>query len=495
MKKLLFLLLLISGYISTAQNYSCLQYGVKHFFINRNGYLRGIKIDSIKTSGATTTYFPFHTPRGAYSTSPYSSIILNPNGGSWLGKEVKQFNDGTFIFDNYWNDSVVIKTQANIGDTWVFYRDSSSLYYKATVVSIDTMTILSSLDSVKRIAINAFNTAGPDTADPLNNFVISLSKNNGFNEVMDLYTFPYHKPDSVYRLGLDFYLDRSTCNSSNVNNNAGLPVAPNPTTTLFKLIDFINPSEQQLYDWNTGDVIQSEHTEGILVYGGATYNFLSDTVVSKTITGHFVNYVINGTHCSCSYPNPCALIYREGAHSFSDNIYPILDTSQMPESSRYHGQYVFYYPDDTGYCSLTPAYTLVVPAYNTGGLGWLLEQSSYKLGIGTTEFRHADGEPIFETDNLLYYNINGTRCGMPLVVNDPKLNPSSFAVSPNPITSEVIITGTRKITEVLIFNLFGQEVLRSELDNEVAHIDVSGLEAGFYLVRINGYDVVKLVKE
>ncbi len=151
MKKLLFILILFTSCYCNAQNYQCLQAGVKHYFINGNGYLRGIRIDSVRTFGDTTIYYPFHTPR-------LTSGIIDPNGGSWLGKRVLQLSDGTFVFDSYWNDSVIIKTKANVGDSWIFYRDSSHLYYKATVIANDTMTILSSLDSVKTIMINQWFT-------------------------------------------------------------------------------------------------------------------------------------------------------------------------------------------------------------------------------------------------------------------------------------------------------------------------------------------------
>lgn len=332
-KSLLSFFLLIQFSTGYGQNYQCLQSGVKHFFMNGNGYLRGIRIDSVQTSGDTIVYYPFHTPRGAYDIgSSMVMPVLDPNGGSWLGKRVLQLSDGTFIFDSYWNDSVIIKTQANIGDSWVFYKDSSSLYYKATMLANDTMTILGVPDSVKTILITANNTSGIVTSDPLDSFQVILSKNNGFVQVFDLYTFPYHKPDSIYRLGLDFFLDRSTCTTYNINNNAGIPIAPNQTITLFTLTDFINPNEQQLNNWNVGDVIESSSAFGsIMPYDPAYVIYtLMDTVASKVISGDAAIYTINGLPFEC--PDhapltlyPCAPICNAGTYTFYDNIYPILN--------------------------------------------------------------------------------------------------------------------------------------------------------------------------
>ena len=122
MKKRLLVVAFFSVFTCNAQNYQCLQSGVKHFFTNANGYLRGIRIDSTLTLGDTTVFYPFRTPRGGYDRNnlTFSDTI----GGCWLGKKVNMLPDGKFIFDSYWNDSVIIKTKANVGDNWVFYRDA-----------------------------------------------------------------------------------------------------------------------------------------------------------------------------------------------------------------------------------------------------------------------------------------------------------------------------------------------------------------------------------
>ncbi len=494
MRKIVVTVIAFYAYCCSAQHYQCLQSGVKHYFINGNGYLRGIMIDSVRASSGSVVYYPFHTPRGAYSPTPYTRVILETNGGSWLGKRVQQLTDGTFVFDSYWGGSVIIKTQAALGDTWVFYQDSGSLYYKAAVVGIDTMSLLSSLDSVKRIMINAYNGSGPVHSDPLDSFVISLSKGNGFAEVFDLYTFPYHKPDSAYRLGLDFYLDRSTCAPFNINTDVGLPVVPSRVGALFKLVDFVNPNEQQLYNWGVGDVIESNNITGIPIYSSQIFTYLTDTITSKVISGHIANYTVSGSSFSCPVWYPCSLICRAGGYSFSDLVYPIIDTSLMPESSHYHGDYIFYYPNDISHCSVAPHYTKVVKSYNPGGLGWVLESTSYKLGIGKTEFNHADGEPVYEFDNLLYYSIHGTACGTPLLVEDFSTAANSVAFSPNPASSELRITSTGAIYQIVIINPLGEVVYNCEDCAQNALINVSSFPAGLYMVKINGQLAGKFVK-
>jgi hypothetical protein len=214
MKKLFTLIAIFICFVANAQNYNCLQSGVKHYFTNADGYLRGIRIDSVRASGSDTVYYPFHTERGHYY--PWGSpISIDTNGSSWLGKNVIQKADGTFIFNNFW-DTVYIRSKAHLGESWVFFKDTNYIHYTAMVTSVDTMTILGVIDSVKKISIKADSAGTIVTVDPLNNFSIILSKNYGFVQVFDLYTFPYHTPsitpydvhtsNYVFR-GYDYYLD------------------------------------------------------------------------------------------------------------------------------------------------------------------------------------------------------------------------------------------------------------------------------------------------
>ena len=151
MKRILLIIIFFGRLGCAGQSYQCLQAGVKHYFINSYGYLRGIRIDSVTTVGSTTVYYPFHTPR---SHMPYTAPV-DTTGSSWLGKRVLQLTDGTFLFDNMWHDTVVIKTQAHTGDSWTFYDDTTTRYYTASVISEDTMTFIGISDSIKIIKINA----------------------------------------------------------------------------------------------------------------------------------------------------------------------------------------------------------------------------------------------------------------------------------------------------------------------------------------------------
>lgn len=188
MKTLYSFLFFLCSFSAFSQNYNCFLPGQKNYFISGNNYVRGIRIDSVRRSGSDIIYFPYRTLRGIYG--PFSTS-LDTFGSSWVGKKVVQKPDGTFIFNNLW-DTVFIKTQSHTGDSWIFYNDTSVFSYIATVTSEDTMTILGILDSVKTITITADSAGIYHPIDPVNNFQIILSKNQGFMQIFDLFTFPYH---------------------------------------------------------------------------------------------------------------------------------------------------------------------------------------------------------------------------------------------------------------------------------------------------------------
>jgi len=496
MKLFFTILILLTSLCSRAQNYQCLQGGVKHYFINSNGYLRGIRIDSVTATGDTIVYYPNHTPRGAYSTSG-GALSLDSNGGSWLGKRVLQKSDGTFIFDSYWGDSVVIKTQAGIGDSWVFYMDTSSLYYTATLVSKDTLTVLSSPDSVQTILINAVNGSGIVATDPLNGLQIILSKNHGFVQVCDLYTFPYHKPDSSYRPGLDFFLDRSTCNYNNIITAPGF--APDSSVALFRITDFISPNDWQLHSWNISDVIGSFHSFTMYPYaGGDTYtNDLWDTVTNKVISGHAVSYTFSGSAYACSnFSDPCNLIIHTGTVSYYDTVYSIADTSFMPEENLYAQNYVFYFPADTGRCVASPAY-ITTPVNYTPGAAVPLQYISYKTGIGETynQFSAAN-HLLLEWNGLTNTTIAGNSCGSAVTsVPNTVANAPVIMLVPNPARASITITSSAIISQVSIINTLGQSVYSGNCNARTVQINIAGLPQGIYLAKINGDVVKRFVKE
>ena len=73
-----------------------------------------------------------------------------------------------------------------------------------------------------------------------------------------------------------------------------------------------------------------------------------------------------------------------------------------------------------------------------------------------------------------------------------------FSFSPNPVKNELNLTSARNITNVEVFNLIGQQVMRVAPNTVSSRIDMSALNAGAYFVRVSVGDVaqtVKIIKE
>ena len=321
---LLFLLLLY-GVAAVAQNYQPLQAGVKRYFRNSEGYLRGMRIDSVLSQGNDLIYYPFHSPRG-FNYDVWGTQ-LNPAGGSWLGKQVIAKPDGTFLFDNIWGDTVKLQTQSHTGDSWIFYDDITSLYYRATVIDEQQETVLGQTDSVKTIEIAAYDGQVQVTADPADGLQIRLSKEHGVVQAIDLHTFPYHPPGMSYQPGYDRLLDL---------------VNLTDTELTFLLFDFTYPTTREMYDWNVGDAYQYEtryHT-------WSNYpNYEYDSIVSKTVLPGQTDYAIVGKKHLVHFNQYNQAYYTSQPFSLSFTLTdaPFFDTTRMPEE---HNNPLLIYLDD-----------------------------------------------------------------------------------------------------------------------------------------------------
>ena len=502
---LLLLLFVFSAQFSHAQNYQCLQSGVKHYFTNSNGYLRGIRIDSTTTSAGNIFYYPYHTPRGRWGNGGVDT--LSSNGASWLGGKVAELPDGTFLFDNM-HDTVTIKTQAHTGDSWIFYNDTTSLYYVATITQQDTMTVLGSLDSVKTLLITAHNLSGIVVSDPSDSITILLSKNNGFVQVCDLYTFPYHQPDSVYMPGSDYYLDMSI-------RYIPYPIPPlvspplefpslNKETIQFKLISFKNPSYKDLYNWHTGEVYEYMTCNGYPEWPSSLCDpastYFIDTV-SAILTGTYAsNYSCTGllatlTSGVLSYPPPLYSV-SPTANELSVDTSSILPSQLMPEEYSQR-QLIFYQPNDTSvFCGngLLFSFTqsLIIENFCVLPFEGPYSTHIYKYPFGLIDYYQVseDSGFLIGDTTLIYASRHDTICGSYHIISLPTLVPdlrsaNGITIFPNPANNELTINTTTTLPyTITIHNIIGQEVYSLHTTQQQQTINTSELPAGLYNVTI-----------
>jgi trimeric autotransporter adhesin len=80
-------------------------------------------------------------------------------------------------------------------------------------------------------------------------------------------------------------------------------------------------------------------------------------------------------------------------------------------------------------------------------------------------------------------------------LNVRSISPSSFNLYPNPASTSVTISSSDNITSISITNLIGQVLYNQQYNAPQVQIDVADLPKGMYLIRINGSEVRKFVKQ
>jgi len=92
------------------------------------------------------------------------------------------------------------------------------------------------------------------------------------------------------------------------------------------------------------------------------------------------------------------------------------------------------------------------------------------------------------------YNYSDGKCAG-LSVNPISELKDSFVVFPNPASNVLNVSSQTRITSIVIVNLVGKIVSEKNYNSDKVQIDISFLPPAMYLVRINGTEVRKFVKE
>ena len=71
---------------------------------------------------------------------------------------------------------------------------------------------------------------------------------------------------------------------------------------------------------------------------------------------------------------------------------------------------------------------------------------------------------------------------------------ASFKVYPNPVTDILTLAHSNTISEVIVYNLLGQQVLTMKPNATQTQVDLSELNTGTYMVKITSDEVSKTVK-
>ncbi|MFN3403917.1 MAG: T9SS type A sorting domain-containing protein [Cytophagaceae bacterium] len=206
---LIFIFLLYSFFVD-AQNFQTIRNGVTATYLthrysdNQNLFYEGkhfekacyqntgtytfIKIDSVKNNNYNDVYFPFVALRGNENTE---NSCVYKKGANWTGGAIviKPNGDNSFLNKN--GDSILIKTQGNQGDKWLFAQFTNGNYFEAEVIDIGSNEITEGLtDQIKTINLSFKNSEGNTLEHPFNGKKIKISENYGLVQGYDFLLFP-----------------------------------------------------------------------------------------------------------------------------------------------------------------------------------------------------------------------------------------------------------------------------------------------------------------
>ncbi len=101
----------------------------------------------------------------------------------------------------------------------------------------------------------------------------------------------------------------------------------------------------------------------------------------------------------------------------------------------------------------------------------------------------------FDYADVVMTNIAATVKGCPTTKVQPVVYGDDIRLYPNPATNKLTVVSTRAIKEISVANILGQTIYTESFDTKETSLDVSTLMPGVYLLKVNGSEIKKFVKE
>jgi hypothetical protein len=103
--------------------------------------------------------------------------------------------------------------------------------------------------------------------------------------------------------------------------------------------------------------------------------------------------------------------------------------------------------------------------------------------FGFNAYSEADQDHLFVDDIVI---------DIALSINNPDNN--VFSYYPNPVNDVLNLSSSQNMSDVAVYNLLGQKVLENSINANSAKVDMSGLSAGSYLVKVTADSQTKTIK-
>jgi hypothetical protein len=461
-----------------AQNYSVLQTERTFLYEGSEGYIYGMRVDSVSQQGEDVV---FHLLKNLQATDYYCFI---PEGPSWMGNKILMRANGESIFYNINNEPVTIKTRANLNETWNCYT-TASLSFRATVSSIEMGEILGLPDSLKTLSFQALNADGQNIAHPVNELQVVLSKNYGMQKTLNFYNFP--QQDAGFFLG---QLQQMT-----------LVGFDQPETGIQDL------NWKEVHDYAVGDILHTEEINNSISFNSITQ--ILKRVLGKQILGDTIVYQIEqkikysrSSFESNTFTSSIDTIDFQVGSNPDFDVLPGIAYSVNYIQDGFDINHLRQGPHNIN--KLMGSAYCVVPFEDTCYTYLIADGCLYNQ-----EFIKGLGGPYYHCTyfwdemerKLVYYKKGDIEWGTPIDFNvgveTPSFTAHEINIYPNPTNGMTYFTvsGVSSPFEISIYNVIGQEVMHVAGVNQA--LDLGSLPKGMYLVKIFGkefYGMKKLEK-
>lgn len=441
-------------------------------------------LDSSYSSTGTTDFFNFNTWKD--TATMFDPTCIDANAPSWIGKQVSEMTNGYTLLYNYTGDTIYIKTDAAVNDTFNFMSLTSSGYVRAHLDSIAWMQQAGIQDSVKCYSFTAYDSSGSINPNhPLSGTGIQLSKSNGFFKTLNFRDLPDY-PFDLFRIDSVPMITQADIYNFDVGDEFEYYYQCYSIFSNYPPVESFIRILGKYFSSNMDTVYYHRYwaSRGFIPNPNGSPPYIQQVTVSEDT----IHYYIPNTLLFTTFP-------EENKYTIDSNsidMYTLRKDSSWhfgrPEYSEVNGFLGRFHPDS---CIM---FNHFEPSFYT---------YSYAPGLGLT---YMESDEISQAgqdcqQRLSYYKkgneISGTYVDLTVGIKNELGNPE-LSIYPNPVISYCHIDwpGTQHISSKL-FDLFGRLIEAEQFDGSYT-LGMENLDSGIYLLSLTsdkGNFVRKIIKK
>ena len=435
-------------------------------FGNSDNRIKGLRVDSVKVASDTTLY-PFAT------IQEVSVGCISPYKASWIGEKVTLKPNGTNLLFNREGDTITLKTQTRLNETWIAFQRADTFRVEASVQSVELENFLGLSDSVKTIFFRVIDQQGNTVDHALNKLKVKISKMYGFIETLNFYLFPDLFARSPNEMLKSYTLEGLTDPKMGVQN-----------LIWFEVNDFNPGDELHVQEHNFGD---SHFYLPIREYDNrCIYKYLERVDYADSIVYRYAR------------KQSIQTIYTDSAtlETHNDTLNSVVlanpDFDKLPGEPIISPDYAYqmYMRNDEFRMKISPSG--MNELYVDNGNCWseiagegCLPEKRYIAGLGGPYYSCSGYVGESEERKLVYFKKGGTEWGERLVITGVSNIETNDRLQVFPIPACDAITfqlnGDAGIHEVRIYSQTGQLVKSVQFEGSSCTISLKGLKSGIYL--------------